>query len=124
MKKTLLTAVMLAALNAGAAESPHPTKFWTTRRIVTQAISFTGASLDIGATKHAQAIPGTRELDPLARSTAGLVAVRLGLAGVGLAAAYGLYRTGHYKASVVVPALIGAGSFAAVIHNSRMTAKK
>jgi len=95
-------------------------RFFDAPNILVQAANIALMAADVATTREALKIPGTRELNPLARSSAGLISLKIGAVGAGMGIAYLMHRSGHHKAERIFPLFLGLPSGLAAIHNSRV----
>src|SRR5271169_1356150 len=73
-----------AAANPMIMESPAPVhKFLDARNICMQSINVVIMAADVASTHRALQVPGTREMNPLARSQGGLLALKVASVGAG-----------------------------------------
>ena len=91
--------------------------FLDAKNICLQSLSIIALAADVASTHQALKVPGAREMNPLASSQGALISLKIAGAGAGLGIAYMMHRTGHYKAERVIPAIFGAPSALAAMHN-------
>jgi len=113
------------AAAAGAPAAPamlqRPTRvhhFMDKENVSLHSFNFAMMLADVATTQRALQVPGTRELNPLAKSPSGLVALKVAGFTAGLSLAYMLHQTGHHKAERFIPLVFGIPSGAAAAHNA------
>ena len=93
-------------------------RFWDKAGTALQSLAIGSKVFDVAETERAKRIPGKYEMNPMLRSNAALVGVKLAGVGVELGIAAALHATGHHKAERWVPVLFAGPSLAAGIHNA------
>jgi len=116
---TFLPRPTVAGGDPAVVRSPTPVhRFLDAPNVVLQAVNITLLAADIASTNRALRVPGTREANPLAQSSAALVALKVAAVTGGIGIAYLLHQSGHHKAERVVPVLLSLPSGFAAIHNA------
>ena len=120
MKRAL--AILLFPVLCSAVEKPRPPhKFLDAANVSLQVLAASALTADLITTRRALAVPGTRELNPLAQSPGSLVALKVAGFAAGLSISYMLHQTGHHKAERFIPVVFGVPSGAAAVHNSQVS---
>lgn len=115
----LVPSAAAAGANPMIVEPPAPVhRFFDAKTLCLQSLAILAMAADVASTRRALQVPGTREMNPLAGSPGGLIALKVAGVGAELGIAYMLHRSGHYKAERVVPIIFGAPSLLAAAHNS------
>ena len=122
----LLTIEMcFLSLAAAAGDKPKPVqraapvhKFLDAKNIGLQCANVLVMAADQASSRRALQVPGTSELNPLARSQGALLGLKVAGMGAGLGMAYVMHRTGHHKLERIVPVVFGAPSAVAAVHNA------
>jgi hypothetical protein len=117
----LIPLTTLAAGNPIMVQRPTPPpvhRFLDGQNICLHSINAIIMAADIASTHNALQAPGTRELNPLAQSQGGMIALKVAAVGAGLGIAYMLHKSGHHKAERVIPLIFGVPSGIAAAHNA------
>ena len=93
-------------------------KFLDGPNVLVFGISAGMMAADLATTKQALQVPGSREMNPLAKSPASLSALKFAAFGAGLGVSYMMHKTGHHKAERIVPLILGVPSVMAAAHNA------
>ena len=104
-------------------EAPAPApahKFFNRANLALFGISALIMVADVSTTRRALQTPGTREVNPLAQSSAQLDVLKFAGLGAGLGIAYMLHRQGHCKAERLVPMLVALPSAGAALHSATL----
>lgn len=105
--------------NAMVVEPTAPAhRFLDAKNICLQSLNILAMAADVASTRRALEVPGTREMNPLARSQADLITLKIAGIGAGLGIAYMMHRSGHYKLERAIPVIFGVPSMVAAAHNS------
>jgi len=108
-----------AGANPMVVESPAPVhRFLDAKNLGLQSLTALIMAADLASTHRALQVPGTHEMNPLARSQGALISLKIAGAGAGLGIAYMMHRTGHHKAERVIPLILGVPSALAAVHNA------
>lgn len=101
--------------------SPAPVhRFFDAKNIALQTLNILAMAADVASTRHALQIPGTSEMNPLAKSQGGLLALKIAGVGAGLGIAYMTHRSGHHKLERVIPVVCATPSALAAVHNTEI----
>jgi hypothetical protein len=93
-------------------------KFLDGPNVLMFGISAAMMAADIATTKQALQVPGSREMNPLAKSSASLSVLKFASFGAGMGISYMMHKTGHHKAERIVPLIFGVPSGIAAAHNA------
>ena len=115
----LLPAWLVAGADPAVVRSPAPVHhFFDARNIASFTVNAIVMGTDIATTHQALQVPGAREANPLMKSQAAIIPVKVACVGAGLGLAYMLHRSGHHRAERIIPLFLGVPSALAAVHNA------
>ena len=117
--------VLLILVLAGAPAPGRPadrSRFWDSDRIRSFAALEAAVSADIVTSDAALRVPGAREGNPLAQTTAGTVALKISCCAAIVGASYLAHATGHDRISRILPKVAILPSAFAAGHNFKFAA--
>jgi hypothetical protein len=116
---SLIPSSATAGANPMIVEQPAPVhQFLDAKNICMQSINIIMLAADAASTNRALQVPGTKEMNPLARSQGSLLALKVAGVGAGFGIAYMMHRSGHHKVERWVPLIFGVPSGIAAAHNA------
>jgi hypothetical protein len=102
-------------------EQPPPVhRFLDAKNFCVQSINIIMLAADVASTHRALQVPGTSEVNPLAKSQGALIALKVAGVGAGFGIAYMMHKSGHHKAERLIPLFLGVPSGIAAVHNARI----
>jgi hypothetical protein len=115
----LIPAWAMAGADPAVVRAPAPVHhFLDAKNIALFSVNAIVMGADIATTERALAVPGAREANPLMRSQAAIIPLKVASVGAGLGLAYMLHRSGHHKAERIIPLFLAAPSALAAVHNA------
>jgi len=108
-----------AGANPMLVEQPAPVhRFLDAKNFCVQSINMIMLAADVASTRRALQVPGTSEVNPLAKSQGALIALKVAGVGAGFGIAYMMHKSGHHKAERLIPLFLGVPSGIAAVHNA------
>jgi hypothetical protein len=115
----LLPAWLMGGADPAVVRAPAPVHhFLDAQNIALFSINAIVMGADLATTHQALEVPGAREANPLMRSQAAAMSLKVASVGAGLGLAYMLHRSVHHRAERIIPLFLAAPSALAAVHNA------